>query len=100
MEYSLENKDGVEVEFEIEFNIDPGERMIMNPPDRAHPGCPAHAEITNDTEIQEVVGREITEEEWEAMEEAVMDYANDRSEDAKADYYCDKYHEARDEGLI
>ena len=77
MDYTLENKAGVEVEFEVDYNFDPGEEMIMNPPDKAYPGSPASVEITNLGDIEEFLGRKLSNEETESMEEDALDYHNE-----------------------
>jgi len=45
----------VELKFDIEFTVNPGQRLIVNPPDRAQEGIPAHIE---DVEFH-LPGREI-----------------------------------------
>jgi len=100
MEWTLEDKDGKEVDFEVEYEIEPGEPMIMNPPDRAHPGSAPYAYITNDSEIEEILGRELTAQETGDIEEALLDRAAERQEDMKSSIGDERYHAAKDEGLI
>jgi len=100
MDWTLENTKGEEVDFEVDYNITPGEPMIMNPPDRAYPGSGPEVEILNTEHIEELLGRELTDAELCDIEEAVMERAAEEARDAYWDEGDRRYHAARDEGLI
>jgi hypothetical protein len=45
MEHTFQTLIGEDLPVDVEFDYTPGEPMILNPPDRADPGCDAEVEI-------------------------------------------------------
>ena len=87
MDWSLENKDGVEVDFEVEYDVDTGEKMIRYTRNGdGYPGSPPSAEITNIKDIEEQLGRELTDAEVESIEEAALEEAGERAISGRDDY--------------
>lgn len=42
---AIENEDGDEIEYKVDYNYIPEELPVYNPVDRAHPGSPAEIEF-------------------------------------------------------
>lgn len=96
----------IEIEFEVDYHIDPGQRAILNPTDRAQPGFPAHVDdMEFDLVLPEGVDLKghilflISEAiDKEALEQECMDDADARAEAALDDYYDSKYQQLKEEG--
>ena len=100
----------IEIPIRVVFSIDPGQRLIIHPVDRAQEGIPPHVEdieyhldikLEDNQTLEDAILALVEEAiDQEDIETQCMEHAEDEYEAQRDEYYDRKYHEMKDEGRI